>query len=57
MERGLQLVSLAPKSKYYTAASLFSIEIAPGPYRSSIYAIVQALVYAILVSVVHGPTS
>ncbi|CDJ60897.1 hypothetical protein, conserved [Eimeria maxima] len=45
------LVALAPKSKFYKSASLssLSIEIAPGPYQSMLYAIVQALVYAILV--------
>ncbi|CDJ51049.1 hypothetical protein, conserved [Eimeria brunetti] len=46
-----QLVALAPKSKFYKSPSFMtlSIEIAPGPYQSPLYAIVQALIYAILV--------
>ncbi|KAL8272684.1 hypothetical protein Esti_003388 [Eimeria stiedai] len=43
------LVALAPKSKHYQASSLFSIEVAPGIYQSSWYAIVQAIMYSILV--------
>lgn len=43
------LVSLAPKSSYHKTTSLFSIEIAPGAYRSPVYAIVEAIVYSILV--------
>ncbi|KAL8431401.1 hypothetical protein Efla_001756 [Eimeria flavescens] len=46
---GVQLVSLAPKSKSYRTAAFFSIEIAPGLYQSPWYAVVQAIIYSILV--------
>jgi len=43
------LVAFAPTNKSYRAASFESIEIAPGQYQSYLYAIIQAIVYALLV--------